>query len=184
MPFLIDQKNWRAPRPPSHANHFPKVTRSKFWDSHFIQHSWKTLQLCLLGWPTPPLSPCGGGGLQATNTDQCLHIVMVIGKCTDVFWGVFIWLGAGIEKRGICRGNFSWMNLSWGKKISMKGAQDFLALFQKKQWKNKYDKVFQLKGTEYSCYYFPVNINSCKYSRIISVKRNRNYYAYEGLSSS
>ena len=53
---------------------------------------------------------------------------MVIGKCTDVF----IWLGAGVEKRGICWGNFSWRNLSWGKKISMKGAQDFLALFKKK----------------------------------------------------
>ena len=33
-------------------------------------------------------------------------------------------------------------NLSWGKKIAMKGAQDLLALFKKTQWKNKYEKVF------------------------------------------
>ena len=32
------------------------------------------------------------GGLQVTNFDQCLHIVMVIGKCTDVFMGIF-WFG-------------------------------------------------------------------------------------------
>ena len=29
------------------------------------------------------------------------------------------------------RGNFSWRNSSLGKKISMKGAQDFLALLKK-----------------------------------------------------
>ena len=28
-------------------------------------------------------------------------------------------------------GSFSWSNLTRGKKISMKGAQDFLALFKK-----------------------------------------------------
>jgi len=59
---------------------------------------------------------------------------MVIGKCTDVFRGIF-WLGGGVEKRRICCGNFSSRNLSWGKKISMKGAQDFLALFKKKTMK-------------------------------------------------
>ena len=55
---------------------------------------------------------------------------MVIGKCTDVFRGIF-WLGGEIEKREICCGNFLLRNLSWGKKISMKGAQDFLAVFKK-----------------------------------------------------
>ena len=30
-------------------------------------------------------------------------------------------------------GEFPWSNLSWGKKISMKGAQDFLALFKKEK---------------------------------------------------
>jgi len=39
--------------------------------------------------------------------------------------------GGGGEKRGICGGDFPWRNLSWGKKISMKGVQDFLALLKK-----------------------------------------------------
>ena len=73
-------------------------------------------------------------GLQVTNFDQCLHIVMVIGKCTGVFRRIF-WLGGGVEKRGIFWGSFPSRNLSWGKKISMKGAQDLLALLKKKTMK-------------------------------------------------
>ena len=42
-------------------------------------------------------------------------------------------VGGGVEKRGIFWGSFPLKNLSWGKKISMKGAQDLLALFKKKQ---------------------------------------------------
>ena len=60
------------------------------------------------------------------------------------FQGDFL-VGGGVDKRGICWGNFPSRNLSRGKKISMKGAQDFLALFKKKQWKNKYEKFFQLE---------------------------------------
>ena len=62
------------------------------------------------------------------------------------FQGIF-WLGAGAEKREICWGNFPWMNLSWEKKISMKGAHDFLALFKKKKNTEKINtKMFlQLK---------------------------------------
>ena len=50
--------------------------------------------------PTVPV-----GGQQVTNFDQCLHIVMVIGKCTGVFRRIFL-VGGGVEKRGICWGNF------------------------------------------------------------------------------
>ena len=50
-----------------------------------------------------PHSPRGRG--YKFKTDQCLHIVMVIGKCTGVFRRIF-WLEAGVEKRGICWGNF------------------------------------------------------------------------------
>ena len=57
---------------------------------------------------------------------------MVIGKCTGVFRRMF-WLGGGVEKRGIYWGNFPSRNLSWGKKISMKGAQDLLASFKKNE---------------------------------------------------
>ena len=38
--------------------------------------------------PTPPKSL--GEGLQVTNFDQCLYTVLVIGKCTDVFSGIFL----------------------------------------------------------------------------------------------
>ena len=39
-----------------------------------------------------------GEGLPVTNFDQCLHTVMVIGKCTDVFREIFflVWVwGSG-----------------------------------------------------------------------------------------
>ena len=93
-----------------------------------------------MGRITPPKSPWEG--LQVTNFDQCLHIVMVIGKCTDVFRGVF-WLGGRAEKGGgICWGNFASRNLSWGKKIFKKGAQDFLALLKKINEKINIKKFF------------------------------------------
>ena len=82
-----------------------------------------------LGTTYSPESPWKG--LQVTNFDQCLYIVMVIGKCKDVFRGIF-GVGGGVENRGLYWWNFSWRNLSGGKQISMKGAQDFLALFKNK----------------------------------------------------
>ena len=42
---------------------------------------------------TPKQSPWEG--LQFTNFDQCLHIVMVIGKCTDALRGIFL-VGGGV----------------------------------------------------------------------------------------
>ena len=58
---------------------------------------------------------------------------MVIWKSADVFSGILrLRGGGGVEKRGICWGNFQSRNLLWGKKISMKGAQDLLELFKKK----------------------------------------------------
>ena len=46
------------------------------------------------------------------------------------FQGDFL-VGGGVDKRGICWGSFPSRNLSWGKKISMKGAHDLLALLKK-----------------------------------------------------
>ena len=66
---------------------------------------------------------------------------MVIGKCTDVFRGIF-WLGEGLRKRGYAGGAFHGGICHGGRAFPMKGAQDFLALF-KKMKKNM--KVFQLK---------------------------------------
>ena len=55
-------------------------------------------------------------------------------------------VGGGVEKSGICWGNFTSRNLSWGKKISMKGAQDFVALLKKKNnEKIIMKKFFQLE---------------------------------------
>ena len=67
---------------------------------------------------------------------------MVIGKCTGVFRRIF-WLEAGVEKRGMCWGNFTSRNLSWGKKFSMKRAQDLLALLKKNN-----EKVFFSSGSK------------------------------------
>ena len=57
-------------------------------------------------------------------------------------------VGGGVEKRGIYWGNFSSRNLSWGKKISMKGAQDLLALFKKNNEKINMKKFFSAGSKE------------------------------------
>ena len=69
-----------------------------------------------------------------------LHIVMIIGKCTDVFRGI-LWLGGGVEKRGVMWGEHSMEEFVMGeffykgdifpKKISINGTDHFLALFKK-----------------------------------------------------
>ena len=51
---------------------------------------------------TPPQSL--GEGLQVTDFVQCLHTVMVIGKCTDVFRGIF-WFGVGLRREGYVGGS-------------------------------------------------------------------------------
>ena len=72
---------------------------------------------------------------------------MVIGKCTDVLRGIF-WLGGGVEKREICWGNFPWRNLSWGKKIPMYGAKNFLALKKKNNEKINMKKFLSTESRE------------------------------------
>ena len=72
-----------------------------------------------------------GKGLQITNFEQCLHTVMVIEKCTDVFRGFYFRFG----------GLGPWRNISRGKRNSMKKAKDFLALLEKINMK----KFFQLE---------------------------------------
>ena len=64
---------------------------------------------------------------------QYLHTVMVIGKCTDVSGKDFFGWGEVFEGREPRGRIFPWKNLSWGKKNSMKGANDFRALFEKKK---------------------------------------------------
>ena len=57
-----------------------------------------------LGKTYSPQSPWEG--LQVTNFGMCLHIVMVTGKCTDVFRGIFFGLGGGGEVGGDVGGSF------------------------------------------------------------------------------
>ena len=68
---------------------------------------------------------------------------MVIGKCTDVSGKDFFGWGEVFEEREPSGKIFPWKNLSWGKKNSMKGANDFRALFEKRKINMK--KFFQLK---------------------------------------
>ena len=83
------------------------------------------------------------------------------------YWEVYIrfqidffgWGGGVVEKRGICWGISPWSNLSRGKKISMKGAQDFLALL-------KNNKKINIKK------FFHLTVRS-------RIKTNKNYYAHE-----
>ena len=69
---------------------FPKGTRPKCWDSHFVQLSRKTW-----GRLYPPQSP--GEGLQIMNYACCLHLALVIGKYTDVFRGNSFWWGETLK---------------------------------------------------------------------------------------
>ena len=79
------------------------------------------------------------GGPQVTNFEQYLHIVMFVGKCTDVFSCFFFGLEEGVMWED------PWRNISWGKRISMKEAKNFLALFKKSNEKINMKKFFQLK---------------------------------------
>ena len=51
------------------------------------------------------------------------------------FQGDFFLFRERFEGGGFRGRIFPWRNMSWGKRISMKGAQDFLALFEKKMKK-------------------------------------------------
>ena len=60
------------------------------------------------------------------------------------FQGDFFWFGGRVE--GGLRGRiFQWRNVLLGKRLSMEGLQDFLALFKKKNYEKKYEKFFLLK---------------------------------------
>jgi len=67
-----------------------------------------------LGRLTPPQFPWEG--LQVTNFEQCLHIIMVIGKCTDVFRGLFFWGGEKL-RGGYMGGSFHGAIFHGGKEF-------------------------------------------------------------------
>ena len=58
-----------------------------------------------------------GEGLQVTNFNQSLHIIMVIGKCTDIFRGIFLVLGVVLRGGGYVGGSFLGEICHGGRKI-------------------------------------------------------------------
>ena len=82
-----------------------------------------------------------GEGLQVTNFDQCLHLVMVIGKCTDVFRGILFCFGVGLRRGGYVGGSFLGGICHGGRKIQCKGRR-ILWHYYKKTMKNKHENVF------------------------------------------
>ena len=86
-----------------------------------------------------------GEGLQVTNFDQCLHTVMVIGKCTDVFRGVLRVRGVGLRVGAM------WEDLSLveyvvgEEKLSFKGAGFSSITIKKNNEKINTKKFFQLE---------------------------------------
>ena len=72
-----------------------------------------------------------GKGLHVTKFDQCLRIVTVIGKCTDIFRGIFFGYG-GVEE-GFKWGDLSMEEFFMAEDNFHEGAQDILALFKTKQ---------------------------------------------------
>ena len=70
-------------------------------------------------------------GLQVTNFDQCLHIVLVIGKCADAFRRIFR-LGGEVEGRGLCGGSFHG-GICYGEENFHEGGAGFLSVFFKEE---------------------------------------------------
>ena len=124
MPFLSEQKNWRAPRPPSHAHFSPKSPD---------QNSEIAILFTIVEKPNNyvfgdhllPRSPRGRGP-QVTNFDLCSHIVMVTGKCTDVFRGIF-GLGGG-ELRVVTWEDLSMEELLMGEETFNGGGAGFSSI--------------------------------------------------------
>ena len=70
---------------------------------------------------------------------------MVIGKCTDVFMGIF-WFGGGVDGRGLCGRIFPLRNMSWGKeKFNEKGAGFSSITIKKNNEKINMKTFFQMK---------------------------------------
>ena len=69
---------------------------------------------------------------------------MVIGKCRDVFRGIFLVLGVGLRGGGYVGKSFLREICHGEEKFNEKGS-GFSKTTIKKQWKNKHEKVFSIK---------------------------------------
>ena len=82
----------------------PKVVRSKFWDSHFVQYSWKVQYPCLWGWHDPTEPP--EEGPQVMKFNHCMYILLFLRSTPILFRGDFL----GID--------FSWGKFPIGMEVS------------------------------------------------------------------
>ena len=71
-----------------------------------------TMSLGMTYSPTVP-----GGGAASYKLRPVLHIIMVIGKCTDVFRGIFLVLGVGLRGGDYVGGSFLGEICHGGRKI-------------------------------------------------------------------
>ena len=142
VPFLSDQKNWRASRPPPTLIFSPKSTYQNFEISilfRIVENNNKYV----FGDELLPHNPWGRG-CQATNFDECLNIVMVIGEVYRRFQGDFSLFGDGAEGRGYVGGSFLGGICHGEEKFNEKGA-DFSSITIRKQWKINMKTFFQMK---------------------------------------
>ena len=125
VPFLSDQKDWRAisPFPMSFA---PQFVRSKFWDSYLVQLSWKVCWLCL--WDNIPPPPAASGEKAFIYG---IYPLFTFGIC---YWEIYnflggdFWLGLNYVESYPWRWKFSgWTFL--GKFYSVGICQNFFTKF-------------------------------------------------------
>ena len=134
-------KNWRAPRPPPTTIVFQKSTDQNSEIAILFNVVEKPYNDVFGDHVLPTVSV---GGVTSYKRWPVLTYSNGYSGVYRRFQGDFLVEG-GVEKRGMCWGNFPTRNSSWGKKISTKEALDFLALLKKKQWKNNYEKNLQLE---------------------------------------
>ena len=134
-------KNWRAPRPPPTLIILPKLTdqNSEIAILFSVVENFITMSLGTTYSPTVPM-----GGATSYKLWPMLTYSNGYWEVYRRFQEDFFGWGRGWEEGGML-GELSFDNLSWGKKISMKGAQDLLALFQKNNEKINMKKFFQLE---------------------------------------
>ena len=123
----MTKKNWRAPRPPPTLIILPKSTDQNSEIAILFNVVEKLYNCVFRDDILPPTVPMGGA------TSYKLWPMLTY---SNGYWEVyrrfqedFFGWGRGWEE-GDMLGELSIDNLSWGMKISMKGAQDLLTLFK------------------------------------------------------
>ena len=129
-------KIWRASRPPPALIIFQKLPDQNS-EIAILFGIIKKSNNYVLGTTYSPTVPVGGAG--SLKTWQLFTYSNDYWELYRRYQGGIFGLEGGGFREGKCGGNFPWRNFSWGKRISMKGAQDFLAL---KKWKKQIWKSF------------------------------------------